>query len=191
MKHVFRWCDHLNKQTSFFSILEKHWIFLVNKNVELLKYLNWYKALLHNFYYLHHLPIHLFKMAWSDQEFFIFIIFILFFKTCQTLWLLKNILFWSFILSDTCPRITLKWYKAILNQVERTGKMIKKTLTITYHRTLKWITLVNEIMWVNNYLPETRCLRHAKYHMLLFFILQSLHQGNTSKGIQKQVVIHV
>ena len=122
MKHVFRWCDHLNKQTSFFSILEKHWIFLVNKNVELLKYLNWYKALLHNFYYLHHLPIHLFKMAWSDQEFFIFIIFILFFKTCQTLWLLKNILFWSFISSDTCPRITLKWYKTILNQVERTGK---------------------------------------------------------------------
>ena len=127
MKHVFRWCDHLNKQTSFFSILEKHWIFLVNKNVELLKYLNWYNALLHNFYYLHHLPIHLFKMAWSDQEFFIFIIFILFFKTCQTLWLLKNILFWSFISSDTCPRITLKWYKTILNQVERTGKMIKKT----------------------------------------------------------------
>lgn len=147
--------------------------------------------MLHNFYYLHHLPIHLFKMAWSDQEFFIFIIFILFFKTCQTLWLLKNILFWSFISSDTCPRITLKWYKTILNQVERTGKMIKKTLTITYHRTLKWITLVNEFMWVNNYSPETRCLRHAKYHMLLFFILQSLHQGNTSKGIQKQVVIHV
>ena len=51
--------------------------FFVNKGV---KFLNLYDALLHGSYYLYHLPIQLFKIAWYDQQFlYLYIIFIIFF----------------------------------------------------------------------------------------------------------------
>ena len=73
-------------------------------------YLNLYDALLHNCYYLYHLPIWLFKtdLAWSDQEFFKIFIF-------QNLLVIVTVKKHSvsviyIILSGICSRIMLRWY---------------------------------------------------------------------------------
>ena len=83
MKNVFRQrCDDLDKQTSFFSILEKHdCIFLVNNEVKLLN-MSWLLFILfylYDCYCFYYFPIQLFKTTWSDQQSFVSLPYLFFF----------------------------------------------------------------------------------------------------------------
>ena len=71
------------------------------------------------------------------------------------------------IISDTCPRITLRWYKTILNQVEWTCKVKNK---INHFWRSHTTAHLNEFCWVNNHMLETAdiCSRCAMYHIFLF-----------------------
>ena len=86
---------------------------------------------------LYHLSNQLFKMTWSEQKFYAFLLpLCFFFKTYWTFWILKNIHAFQ---SDTCPMSTIRWYKTVLNHAEWTCKVKKKPLIIAQHCTPKSI----------------------------------------------------
>ena len=72
------------------------------------------------------------------------------------------------ILSETCPWITLRWYKTILNQVQWTCK-VKKRNKVNNFWQLHTITHQNEFRQVNNtHLKLNICSKCTMYHMPLF-----------------------
>ena len=94
------------------------------------------------------------------------------FKTCQTLWPLKNILFQSFTLfcqtlELRLPQDDTNQFKIKLNEHVRWKKFPFDNFLIEH---------LNEFRRVNNLTPVTGniCLGHAIHHTLLSFILQSL-----------------
>ena len=123
-----------------------------------------------------HLPIHLFKTPWSTRN-------VLCLNHFYSLFSFQNLLdivtvkkhFLSsviyFILLDTCPRITSRWYKTILNQADRTCKVKKQKNKINNFWQLHIIANLYEFRRVNNSTPETVNIysRRVMHHAPLLF----------------------
>ena len=129
-------------------ILEKHdWIFQLNQEVELLKIYEsiWcFIAQLLVFLWFAY-SVNQNCLMWPKMFCMLIIVILFFSQNLSNVVTVKHFVLVIFIIiSDTCPRITLRWYKTILNQVEWTCKVKKQNkpfLTITHHFTPKWILL--------------------------------------------------
>ena len=156
LKDVFRWHVIILINKPHIFCFGKTWFDFSCKEV--------WCFVVHDCYYLHHLPIQLFKTA----------LFFFFIKNWSDIAIVKNILCQSCFLSHTSLWIMSSWYKTILDHLEWTCKVKKKKKKLT-DRTPSH--MLNEFRRVNNHTPETAhiCSCRAMYHTALFFALQCLN----------------